>query len=325
MKNISRVEMRSAIREPVFSVSNAVTIGSSSLLSSGMSAFSADVDGSDSSYAASIEDLEEEGLCEMDDEEGHFMHDQIQSAAFELICPAQRDSFRGKIGRIMLQSLSPEELEASFFEVVGLLNYAASNLNNEECDELARMNLKAVIKASENAAFDAATVYCQAGRDALGSRGWEGDHSTMLDLCSHGANACYVTGDFDTMNELIEEVLSKDIDTKEKFRVSDIKVKSLLSAEKYNESIDVALDFRRQLRLPTRKRKPASKFTIVKSYIRVKRLLKNKSAEDIANLPMLNDERYEMGQRMNQLLAMSIYLVEPTMLPLIIFQGITTS
>ncbi len=147
----------------------------------------------------------------------------------------------------------------------------------------------------------------------------------MLDLCSHGANACFLTGDFDNMNLLIDEVLSKDIDTKEKYIVSDIKVKSLLSAGKANECIDAALDFRRQLGLPTFQKKPASKFTIIREYIRVKRLLKNKTAEDIANLPKLDDERYEMGQRMNENIFSSVRQIEPTMFPLIISQGITIS
>jgi len=224
-----------------------------------------------------------------------------------------------------LKSLPPEELEASLFEVVGLLNCAASNITDEERDELATMNLKAGIKASENAAFDTAKVYFKAGREALRSRGWEGDYTTMLDLCSDGANACYLTGDFDTMNDLIDEVLSKDIDTKEKYKVSDIKVKSLEAEGKYNESIDAALDFRRQLGLPNPKKKPASKFTIMREYIRLKRLLKNRTAEDIANLHELDDERHEMGQRMNEHLAISVYRVEPTMVPLIIFLMVTTS
>ncbi len=318
MKSISQVEMRSSMRVSISSVSG-------SLLTSEVVVSSTDQDGSDSSYASSIEELEEEGLCEVDNEEGHFVHDQIQSAAYELISPDQRDSFRGRIGSILLQRLSPEELEANLFEVVGLLNCAASSSTDGERDELARLNLKAGIKASGNAAFDAAKVYFQAGREALRARGWEGDHSLVLDLCSHGANACYVTGDFDTMNELIEEVLSKDIDAKEKFIVSDIKVRSLLSTGKHNESIDVALDFRRQLGLPTLKKKPASKFVIIRDYIRVRKLLKNKTAEDIANLPGVIDERYEMGQRMNQYIGESISQIEPTMLPLIIFQGVTSS
>eukprot|EP00985_Skeletonema_marinoi_P015380 scaffold7927_cov80-Skeletonema_marinoi.AAC.1 len=302
-------------------------MGSSSvsLLSLDLSNACIDQDGSDSSYASAIEEFEEEGLCEVDNEECRFMHDQIQSAAFELISPEQRDSFRGRIGSILLRTLPPEELETSLFEVVDLLNCAASNATDEERVELARMNLKAGVKASENAAFDTAKVYFKTGREALGSRGWEGDYNTMLDLCSHGANACFVTGDFDSMNELIDEVLSKDIDTKEKYRVSEIKVKSLHNIGKFNESIDAALDFNRQLGLPTLQKKPASKFTIIREYIRVKRLLKNKAAEDIANLPRLDDERYEMGQRMNDHLSICVIQVEPTMVPLIIFQSVTTT
>ena len=323
MKNLSRVEMRDSMRS-VLSTASIMGSSSTSLLTSGQTNSSTDRDGSVSSYASSIDEFEEEGLCEVDEEECRFVHDQIQSAAFELIRPEQRDSFRGRIGSILLQSLSPQELEACLFQVVGLLN-CASQITDKERDELARMNLKAGIKASKNAAFDTAKVYFKAGREALGSKGWEGNYGTILDLCSHGANACFLTGDFDTMNELIDEVLSKDIDTKESYRVSDIKVKSLLTVGKMNESINAALDFRRQLGLPAPQKKPASKFTIIREYIRVKKLLKDKTAENIANLPELDDERYEMGQRMNEHLATSVYLVEPTMLPLVIFQSVTTS
>eukprot|EP00985_Skeletonema_marinoi_P002786 scaffold1149_cov173-Skeletonema_marinoi.AAC.6 len=323
MKNISQLEMRTSMR----SLSGtAATMGSSSaaILSPDL-ANGTHRNGSDSSYASSIEEFEEEGLCEVDNEECHFMHDQIQSAAFELISPDQRDSFRGRIGSILLQSLSPEELEASLFEVVDLLNCTTSNITDEKRDELARMNLKAGIKASENAAFDTAMVYFKAGHDVLGPRGWEGDYSTMLDLCSDGANACFLSGDVDTMTALIDEVLSKDIETKEKYRVSEIKVKSLYNVGHFNESTIAALDFRRQLGLPAPQKKPASTFTIMREYIRVKRLLKDKTAEDIANLPKLDDELHEMGQRLNEHLATCIFHVEPTMLPLIIFQLVTTS
>eukprot|EP00957_Ditylum_brightwellii_P148277 11289180-Ditylum_brightwellii.AAC.1 len=73
------------------------------------------------------------------------------------------------------------------------------------------------------------------------------------------------------MNELIDEVLSKDIDTKEKYRVSEIKVKSLHNIGKFNESVNTALGFNRQLGLPTPKKKPASTLLliIIREYIRV--------------------------------------------------------
>ncbi len=318
MKNISQAEMRVSMRESTNSFSD-------SLLPLDMSVFSTDQDGSDCSYASSIEEMKEEGLCELDNEECHFVHDQIQSAAFELLCPDQRDSFRGRIGSILLHSLSPEELEASLFEVVALLNCAVSTITDNDRDELAKLNLKAGIKAAENAAFDAAKDYFEAGREALGSRGWEGDHRTMLDLCSHGASACYILGDSDSMNMLIGEVLSKDITMREKYRASDIKIKSFVSAEKWDDAIDTALNFIRQLGLPTLKKKQPSKFTIIKEYIRVKRLLKNKTAEDIVNLPRLDNELYEMGQRMTEHVSTIVFHVEPMMVPLLTFQTLTTS
>eukprot|EP00985_Skeletonema_marinoi_P021865 scaffold13649_cov66-Skeletonema_marinoi.AAC.1 len=102
------------------SVSSAATTirsSSTSLLSSDLTLTDHSTDRDDFSCVSSVEEFEGEGLFEVDDEECRFMHDEIQSAAFELICPEQRDSFRGRIGNILLRSLPPEELEASLFEV----------------------------------------------------------------------------------------------------------------------------------------------------------------------------------------------------------------
>ena len=73
----------------------------------------------------------------------------------------------------------------------------------------------------------------------------------------------------------------------EKYRVAEIKVKSLYAQGMINESIDVALDVRRQLGFSTVKRKPVCKFIIMKEFLLVQRLLKKMTAEDIAALPEL--------------------------------------
>ena len=316
MKKMSDREIRSSMRSSSLSFSMSEMGSHDSFISR---------DGSDSSVASSIKEFEEEGLVEVDNDSCYFVHDQIQSAAFDLIEPEQRKSFQGKIGSILLSTLSSEELDENLFDVVSLLNCSETLITDEERAQVAKLNLKAGTKAAENGAFDAAKNFYDAGRDALGSTGWEDQPKLMLDLCSDGANACFVTGDVETMNKLIEEVLSKDIATTEKYRVTEIKAKSLHALGKPDESIAVALDFRRQLGLPTPKRKPASTFSILKNFIKVKRMLKNKSAEDIANLPELDDERQAMGQRLNELLVVDLFQCEPSMLPLIIFLMVTTT
>ena len=63
----------------------------------------------------------------------------------------------------------------------------------------------------------------------------------MLALCSEGANASYIIGDYDTMNQLIDEVLSMDISVKDKFKVYEVKILALQGVGKHHESISLEI------------------------------------------------------------------------------------
>lgn len=76
-----------------------------------------------------------------------------------------------------------------------------------------------------------------------------------------------------------------------------------------NEAIDTIFSFRQQLGLPILKNKPASPLIIIKEFIKTKRALGNKTAEDIASLPELTDDRIIMGQRMLELACTSSFQV----------------
>ena len=206
--------------------------------------------------------------------------------------------------------------------------------------------LSIIPKASENAAFDSAAVYFKAGRTVLGSEGWDTDQRTMLKLCSGGANACFISGDVDTTYELINEVLNReDIPVLDKFDVYEVKILTSNAAGMYGDSINTAFSFRKQLGLPTIKNKPVGKLMVMKELIKTKRALGNMTAEDIASLPELTDDKIIEGQRMLELASISSYAVsigqvvlayfiyfshnhllffysfqvQPTMFPLIIF------
>lgn len=99
-----------------------------------------------------LSELEDEGLWERESKNADvrvFGHDKIQSAAFELIPFDRRDSFRGKIGSLLMEKLDEEVLEGLLFEVVSLRNCSMGNITNEdERTELAKMNLRAGMKVS---------------------------------------------------------------------------------------------------------------------------------------------------------------------------------
>lgn len=101
-----------------------------------------------SALDSSTKELEDEGLWEKESEDvRHFGHDKIQLAAFELIPPDKRDSFRGRIGNILLEKLDPDLIEANLFAIVSLRNCAAATIcDDKERKELANMSLRAGMK-----------------------------------------------------------------------------------------------------------------------------------------------------------------------------------
>ena len=127
----------------------------------------------------------------------------------------------------------------------------------------------------------------------------------MLALCSQGANACFICGDLDMMNKLLAEVLSQNISIQEKFVAYEVKCLAIYAAGDFMGAIDTAIDVRRQLGLSTFKNKPAHTLIIIKEFIKTKRVVGSRTAEEIANLPEMTNKRVAMGQRMLELLLTS--------------------
>ena len=224
------------------------------------------------------------------------------------------------------------------------LNITNNAMTNQERIDVATENLKAGMTALDNAEFDTAAVSFLSGREMLGKNGWDVDFKTMLQLTSEAANAAYITGDFDNMNVLIDEVLNrKGISVEDKFRVYEVKILAeqgkicvdvyfvhilctflfyfiltsftlsisniTTGAGNYHESIALGIDIRKQLGLKTPKDKKTSVLTILKGYMKTNWLLGNKSAEELSNLPELTNERIIMGQRILELMEISCYQV----------------
>ena len=108
-------------------------------------------DNTTSTLGSSLHELQGEGLWEVDSGDAdiyHFGHDKIQTAAFELIPLSKRDTFRRKIGNMLLEKLDDDALEANLFEVVSLLNCAMNTLSDdkEARKESAKLNLRAGMK-----------------------------------------------------------------------------------------------------------------------------------------------------------------------------------
>ena len=147
----------------------------------------------------------------------------------------------------------------------------------------------------------------------------------MLKLYSEGANSSYISGDFETMNELINEVLRQPISIEDKFRVYEIKMLALQAAGNNHESLELGIEVRKQLGFYTPPNKSVSKLKILLGFIITSIYMGKRTPEDLANLPELTNQRIIMAQRMLVMIELDSYAVQPSLFPLINFLNVGTT
>ena len=175
-------------------------------------------------------------------------------------------------------------------------------------------------QASANAAFDSAAVYYQAGWQVLGPNGWNTDQRLMLDLCSEGARTFYICGDFVTSKSFVDEVIRQDnITVDDKYIAYDVKVKAHYAANEFNDALDTAFLYNKQLGMPTLKNKPVGPLIIIKEFIKTSRKLGKRTSKELVSLPELTDERVAKAQRMHELATNSSFIAQPSLFPLLVF------
>ena len=197
----------------------------------------------------------------------------------------------------------------------------------------AKHNLELCLKegkrALEKSDFDTAADYYKAGKKQFNDISyWDDDkiRPILLELYSEGAHTCYITGEHEVTNEFIDDVLHHGKTVEEKFRVYEVKMMMQQAAGNFHESLSLGLDVRNQLGLSipsynwATNNKIISTMMILWKYMETSRKLGNRTAEELANLPELQDERIIMGQRMLELLLTSCWTVNPNLFPLLIFE-----
>ncbi|HEX5751808.1 MAG TPA: AAA family ATPase [Archangium sp.] len=139
-----------------------------------------------------------------------FLHDRIQQAAHALIPEAQRKAVHLHIGRLLLASLSPEEVHEKLFDVVGQLNAGAELLSEpEERHRVARLNAEAGGRAKASTAFRSAVVYLSTAFHLLPGDPWETAPALAFKLRRDQASCELMSGNAAEARRLLEELLPR--------------------------------------------------------------------------------------------------------------------
>src|ERR1700734_3125300 len=139
-----------------------------------------------------------------------FLHDRIQEAAYALIPEDERVGAHLGIGRMLLVSMSQDQLAEHLFDVANQLNRGAALLiDRDEKAQVAAIDLRAGRKAKASAAYASARGYFSAGMALLDERAWSSRYELAFSLWLECAECELLGSHFEKAEQLIMELLQR--------------------------------------------------------------------------------------------------------------------
>ncbi|MBD2249580.1 serine/threonine protein kinase, partial [Nostoc sp. FACHB-888] len=227
-------------------------------------------------------------LSELDEDllvqEYKFLHDRVQQAAYALIDESCKQVVHLQIGRNLLEKTSPEQRFDRLFTIVDHLDQGTELVTAQpERTEIARLNLMAGQKAKSATAYEAAFKYFTTGLQLLDTESWLTEYDLTLALYSEAAEAAYLQGCFDEMEQLVEVVLARAKTVVDKVQAYDSRIQGYLSQGNLKETLKTGLEALKLLGIDLIEN--PSRADIQRELESTAALLAQREIEDLINLP----------------------------------------
>jgi predicted ATPase/signal transduction histidine kinase len=238
-----------------------------------------------------------------------FLHDRIQQAAYSLIPDKHRAEVHLRTGRVLLASMSGDQLDEHLFDIANQLNRGAGRLiERNEKAQAATIDLRAGRKAKASAAYASARAYFSAGMALLEERDWGSQHQLAFSLWLERAECELLSGNFDKAEQLIVELLRRRASNVELADTSCLKVQLHVLKGEYPQAVDSALTCLRLFNIdlpahPTVEQVQAEYETVWKT-------LDGRPIESLIDLPLMTDPELRAAMQVLSVLASPAYFTD---------------
>jgi predicted ATPase/signal transduction histidine kinase len=253
-----------------------------------------------------------------------FLHDRVQQAAYSLIPEDQKRSTHLKIGQLLLKNTPEADREERIFDIVNHLNVGVELITSEaEREQLARLNLVAGKKAKAATAYSAAVEYFNVGKKLLTANSWENQYELTLGLHTEAAEAAYLCGDFDRMEELASVVESCAKMLLDKVKVYEVQIEAFMAQNKLQEALNTGLQVLKLLGVEFPSEPNPS--DIGQALGETAAILNEKRIEDLIELPQMREPYKLAAIRLLSSIFATAYLAAPALLPLTVCKQVQLS
>jgi PAS domain S-box-containing protein len=228
------------------------------------------------------------GLVVHQDNACRFVHDRIQQAAYSLIPEAQRAEVHLHIGRVLLASMTADELDEYLFDVANHFNRGASLLvDRGEKARVAMIELRAGRKAKASTAYASACVYVVAGMALLDENDWDRQYDLTFSLWLECAECEYLTGQLAPAEARLSLLSTRARTIVDSAAVTRVRINLYTNLDHSDSAVEVGLEYLR--RFGGQWSPHPTEQDVRQEYDRLWQRLGSGSIEDLLDLPLMND------------------------------------
>jgi PAS domain S-box-containing protein len=238
-----------------------------------------------------------------------FLHDRIHEAAYALIPRGGRAGAHLQIGRVLLESMTADQLAEHPFDVANQFNRGATLLiDRDEKAQVAMINLRAGRKAKSSAAYVSALAYFSAGMVLLDERDWVSQYELTFSLWLERAQCEFLMGNFDRAEQLIEELLQRGESKVDQAAVYHLKIQLQIMKSENHEAVASGLTCLRLFGLdlpahPTQEQ-------VQTEYDTVWETLDMQPIESLIDLPLMTDPEMQAAMQVLSAVGPPAYLTD---------------
>ncbi|MET0403610.1 MAG: ATP-binding sensor histidine kinase, partial [Cystobacter sp.] len=217
-----------------------------------------------------------------------FSHDRIQQAAHELLPREQRRPLHLRMGRLLRDSLSPEELFERLFEVLGHLNAGAPLVEDvAERLRLAHLNAEAGFRAMSSTAHQSASGYFAMAFSLLPGDPWAEDPSFAFRVRLAQASSEAMRGHVQEALVLVQETRPRALSRADMAQAYVLENELLRMSQNVRASVDCLLEGLAKLGMPLSFEPSAQDVEAVEAELGA--LLAERSIDSLLELPAMTD------------------------------------
>jgi PAS domain S-box-containing protein len=267
-------------------------------------------------------------LSELDEQlliqEYKFAHDRIRQGAYDLIESPEKPLTHLKIGRLLRDHTSSEELPEKIFKIVDHLNigYQLISEKNERYT-VAKLNLLAAQKAKTANAQSVALRYVKIGQELLGKFSSKNNYELSLNLYSEATEIAYLSGDFEQMEAFASVVLEKAQNLLDKVKVYEVIIEAHHSQNQELEAVKIGLSVLKELDIEiTSAPNPSD---MQEELTNIQNKLSGQSIEDLINLPPMTDADKLAAMKIASAIFSPVFIAAPQLLPILVSKQVNLS